>query len=1632
MDLNNDFINQIEKTRNRLLDLTRKNKMINFPKEKESGAYFISVVDESPDFLFDYLYNKNKKMKVISIPYITEDDISFCQKNNLFNDSEINNKPIEELEPLDKIKNKINIKNWAKNNNIETSFDIHSYLNHKNLNKHIDNKIQTLCYQNQMNAILEKLLKQYSFYNEEKGVHSLFISLGALNWKDGQQKEYNSPLILLPINIERERKSSGFEYYVNYNDFDIMFNTALKEKLRFEYNINLREFDEKNEEIEEYFNYINNKIINKFSNWSVKRYINILVYDPQKILMYTDLEPSLWENNSFLNNPLIQRAIDPNYKYVDSNSEENSKNKNSINSVDLDKKYPIVFPADLSQHQAVIKANHGSNLAIQGPPGTGKSQTIANIISNLLFEGKKVLFVSEKAAALNVVKNKMKEVGLEEICLDLHGENLNKKKFIISIKKRLDNYQKQYDTQQIFDYYNNIETGFNFINSYYKKINQEIEQIGLSYREIINIINYYDKKFNNLISENALKEINFSINHTNMEKIYRYIFLIVEAEKNSKQYNVVKNLNHSLLNKIGKTQIYENELSDLIEFLNFIIKNIFNIQEKIKTLYSKDIPLDVLSIIKICDQLLEIDKNNIDYTSLNFNTLENETESMIQLSSILEEKHVKKDYIVYNQKEFNLISENTLKSLNPKISLKDNIISLKYIQKHFNNIKAINDFIKKINHHLNKDFSINDINDFLKFKHLFNYSLNIDNIDLIYYKNNFPLTTYHENIKNIKYKISILEKNLKNIEIQKNHKEIIYDIENINTIEISISEIKNANFIKKIFSNNYKKRLNYLLNTINVNKNENIDFIAKSEYYLDFLKKYKEFLDNKEFKKFDILFDGFETRFEDIDILYQWLKNIAHSPYKDITTFDSEILVDAIKHIKENIDILEFQLKNFNNLENVFSHLKSQKLEMENIKKLDYFYNEEIIAENLILFHNSILSNVKKIEPNYNIENFYEDIKTAQSIYKLMGNIPVQDIISFYLKNKKEIPSINKQHSLIIEKINDYKNTKNNKDFLPFIEETLKCSPNDLNNKNHTLNSEKIILEQFNKFHYNLNQLKIQYNGIDKITEYFIENNIHEPDDMKNICIGIIFKQKIKNAIEKIEELKSFDSVQYDFYIKSIKEGLNNIRKLNAYRILEKTNQMEVPTGIKSNHKKECTGLYLLENETKKMRNHYPIRFIVEKSWDTILELKPCFMMSPTSVSEYLPKKDKLFDVLIIDEASQMYCENAIPAIARSKQIIIVGDNKQLPPVEHFSKRNSDENDEDDSEINNSESILELSSAIFEKEKNLSLNWHYRSKHPSLISFSNQFFYNNKLKIFPSAKNESYMGIKFNYIENAIYDANRKNILEAQTLIDKFISDIKQYPKFSYGIVSINKTQANLLEELFHNKLIEDEKLHDIYKEKEKSIEPIFIKNLENVQGDERDNIYISFVYGKKEGESKVLQRFGEINKKNGERYLNVLFTRSRLKMEIFSSLKSNDIIAFSNDEKQGKYVLKSFLQYAEFGLKAKAQITGKDPDSLFEEEVIQALEEYGYECEPQVGQAGFRIDISIKDPKNKDNFILGIECDGATYHSDQFTKEKDILKQNVLENMGWKIHRIWSTDWFKNRDIEIDKVLKILNSLTT
>jgi len=443
-----------------------------------------------------------------------------------------------------------------------------------------------------------------------------------------------------------------------------------------------------------------------------------------------------------------------------------------------------------------------------------------------------------------------------------------------------------------------------------------------------------------------------------------------------------------------------------------------------------------------------------------------------------------------------------------------------------------------------------------------------------------------------------------------------------------------------------------------------------------------------------------------------------------------------------------------------------------------------------------------------------------------------------------------------------------------------------------------------------------------------------------------------------------------------------------------------------------------IQREAQKQRRHVSIRKTMEEAYPVIQDIKPIFMMSPVSIAMYLPQSGPRFDVIIFDEASQVRPEEAMGAIARGAQVIVVGDTKQMPPTSFFERMTSDDGSEEEVEdaTVGLESILDLVSTRLPlgSSGRRDLRWHYRSRHSSLITPSNGLFYDWRLYIVPNpVPPNQALGLIYRHLPEAVYERGRSrtNPEEAKQVAMAMVRHLRERPQESLMAVAFSQVQQQAVQDEFDRQVREVPELLTHY-EAIHPTEPVDIKNLESVQGDERDVVLISVGYGRT-AEGNVPQSFGPLNLEGGWRRLNVLITRARYRCEVFTNLFPEDIRA----EGRGPTALRKFLSYAQSGHMELPQVTGREPMSVFEEQVIDALSKEGFTCEPQVGVAGFFIDIGVRHPEFPERFCIGIECDGAQYHSSVTARDRDRLRQSVLESRGWKIARVWSTDWFADRN---------------
>ena len=448
-------------------------------------------------------------------------------------------------------------------------------------------------------------------------------------------------------------------------------------------------------------------------------------------------------------------------------------------------------------------------------------------------------------------------------------------------------------------------------------------------------------------------------------------------------------------------------------------------------------------------------------------------------------------------------------------------------------------------------------------------------------------------------------------------------------------------------------------------------------------------------------------------------------------------------------------------------------------------------------------------------------------------------------------------------------------------------------------------------------------------------------------------------------------------------------------------------------------GAAVIRQQAQLKKRHKPVRVLLTEAGDAAQRLKPCFMMSPLSVSQFLPA-DLAFDAVIFDEASQVREADAIGCIYRGRQLIVAGDEKQLPPTSFFDRMaDTDEEDLDEVEILGFESVLDRCKA--QGFSSLPLRWHYRSRHEDLITYSNYSFYEGRLHTFPSAVHEAAdLGVELISVDGTYRrGTTRDNPKEAEAVVDRVLHHRRHSPEATIGVVALSTAQQEAVETEIERRAAEMPELYDLITDDRLS--GFFVKNLETVQGDERDIIILTIGYGRDEN-GRLTMNFGPMNREGGERRLNVAVTRARRRVEVVSSISSGDVRA----DNPSLAHLQRYLDFAERGRAALAislEHSLGDTESPFEEDVLRAVRSLGYVAVPQVGAAGYRIDIGVRHPRKPGAYVLGVECDGASYHSSKVARDRDRLRQEVLEGLGWTIHRIWSTAWFNDRAGEVDRL---------
>ena len=455
-----------------------------------------------------------------------------------------------------------------------------------------------------------------------------------------------------------------------------------------------------------------------------------------------------------------------------------------------------------------------------------------------------------------------------------------------------------------------------------------------------------------------------------------------------------------------------------------------------------------------------------------------------------------------------------------------------------------------------------------------------------------------------------------------------------------------------------------------------------------------------------------------------------------------------------------------------------------------------------------------------------------------------------------------------------------------------------------------------------------------------------------------------------------------------------------------------------------------LRRQFELRRRHLPIRQLMERAGNAVQAIKPVFMMSPLSIATYIAPGSLKFDVVIFDEASQVKPVDAFGAVLRADQAVVVGDSKQLPPTNFFDSMAQDRDDDDEENTTaNIESVLGLFAAQGAPDR--MLRWHYRSRHESLIAVSNREFYDSSLVVFPSpdaARQD--LGLQYRHLPDAVYDRghSRTNQLEAEEVARAVMHHARTRPGLTLGVAAFSSAQMRAVQdqlELLRRQDPSGEGFFTAHPD-----EPFFVKNLETVQGDERDVIFISIGYGRA-ADGTTDMNFGPLNRDGGERRLNVLITRAKQRCEVFTNLTAEDI-DLGRTNAQGVRALKTFLAYAAAGAETTTEESDDAADSPFEEAVALALAGLGHEAHHRVGSSGCFVDLAVIDAERPGRYLLGIQCDGPAYNISRSARDRDRLREHVLRGLGWRLHHIWSTDWFRNQERELQRAALAIEQAKT
>lgn len=1684
-----DSPESLEKLRSRLLDLSARNRLLNFSHARSKR--FARIIDELPDQLFESLTSE-LTMRFAPVPEPTERQL--IEHGYLKYD--------EQTGSVSELKKPPTAEVWAQILGMETSYELPSG-SEDPCDKHADDAIQTLYYPFELESRLQILHTQSRLSLDETGANILYLAFGFLEWDEsivGKSSTRLAPLMLLPVRLEKGKlnpRTATFEYEVVYTGEDILTNLSLREKLRRDFGIALPRITE---ELlpEEYFARVRETVLEVKLGWKLHRFASLGLFEFGKLMMYLDLEPG--KNQTLLQNSLVQRLIG----LAGSECSEPSgsigfTSEYAIDELDdVHQSYPLIDDADSSQHSALVDVMRGEDLVIEGPPGTGKSQTITNMISAAMAQGKKVLFVAEKRAALEVVKNRLTRAGLGDFCLELHSHKSQKSAVATSIGQRISTRGCFRQPRQLSDLINNYERLKQQLNEHVRQLHAPYASTGLTAHQVL-------MQAARLREMLAVRPTNFHPSgpvDLDRNQVYEqagyFSHIFAKTAEEAGQSGQLET--HPWFG-CTKTQVSGLEQTDILHQLKEAVTSLDELStariSASAELQSDDVasfsPLAMQQVAEVLSAM-PFPKGDEDWTLITrldasscealqswLEGMDQLMEQQVTLSQAVHSSVITSDSALEKIKQ----SCAQIRQHNDSNSLKlDDLLELieeaKELIEESPKAQRLAQVVSKT---ATAQSLQTDKQGLEQLRLLLELLLQMPLALAGWRHKRFEddaLDTLLPQLSDLLADISRLEERVASV----------FTVERLpsHTRLEDLQRVLADDSLFRWFKSGWRSAKAEVLGMVR----PGIKLAAALQVLpagISFTLQKNRLATDASFR--DVLgehFKGDATKTAELTALREWYRALRDKCGRG---FGGNVWI-AEYLLKESPRILELMQGDASELEEYLVDVLSHRDELEGLLPLD---RHQLKSENLLapaglyarlitqlggaldallpLINEQAPTTGRVLSLAQSLESWQERAADLQNNAELLACFAGEELPRFDNMAEARGRLISWRHTVsfirpvmslpirhvLVPQLTEC-NTKQAEQLvakwnaigrhLAFATQAWQQASasfidkagiepahwwkgidlDDLSAIKRRLQwaaQNEELLEHW--LEYRRLRKRLADLGFEAVI-FAVENQTLPAASAKDACLLGLMDTWARHILENNPALGQFSGKDQEAIRARFAEIDSQLTKLQREQLAAKIDQHKVPDGNNSGRVKDRTQLALLAHEAGKKTRHAPIRSLMLRASEALQGLKPCFMMSPMAVAQYLPAGKVHFDIIVMDEASQLRPEEALGAISRGSQLVVVGDPKQLPPTSFFSRQGGDDDEDSDetSLAQDSESILEAAMPLFKLRR---LRWHYRSRHESLIAFSNKAFYDSNLVVYPSPNRESNeFGVKFVRVTRGRF-VDQRNIEEAEVVAKAIEHHLLHRPEESLGVVAMNVKQAEQIQRALDQLAKQNMALQEAFSRNEESDEPLFIKNLENVQGDERDVIYISTTYGPMEIGGSVPQRFGPINGAAGWRRLNVLFTRSKKRMQVFASFTSGDVVA-TGTSSRGVLALRDFLQFAESGHMPHTQETGKKPDSDFEVAVIDALERHGYQCEPQVGVAGFFIDLAVRDPGQPGRYLMGIECDGATYHSAKSARDRDRLRQSVLEQLGWQIRRIWSVDWFRNAKLQLEPILQELAALRT